>query len=102
MIRKRRPTMEDGLPSKDEILAFIAENPGKAGKREIARAFGISGGARIGLKRILKELTEDGHIEKSRKRLVKSGELPAVGVYRVSERDPQGDLIGVPRQVGRW
>ncbi len=96
MIRKRRPTMEDGLPSKDEILAFIAENPGKAGKREIARAFGISGGARIGLKRILKELTEDGHIEKSRKRLVKSGELPAVGVYRVSERDPQGDLIGVP------
>ena len=32
------------LPSRDEILAFIAEHPGKAGKREIARAFGISGG----------------------------------------------------------
>ena len=96
MIRKRRPTMEDGLPSKEEILAFIAENPGQAGKREIARAFGISGGARIGLKRLLKELTEDGHIEKSRKRLVKTGELPAVGIYRITERDPQGDLIGVP------
>ena len=96
MIRKRRPTIEDGLPSKEEILAFIAENPGKAGKREIARAFNISGGARIGLKRILKELTEDGHIEKSRKRLVKAGELPAVGIYRVAERDSYGDPIGLP------
>ncbi|SNY93908.1 RNAse R [Cohaesibacter sp. ES.047] len=96
MIRKRRPTVEDGLPSKEEILAFIAENPGKAGKREIARAFGITGGARIGLKRLLKELTEDGHLEKSRKRLTKAGELPAVGVYRIVERDPQGDLIGLP------
>nr|WP_316861875.1 ribonuclease R [uncultured Cohaesibacter sp.] len=88
--------MEDGLPSKEEILAFIAENPGKAGKREIARAFNISGGARIGLKRILKELTEDGHIEKSRKRLVKAGELPSVGIYRIVERDRDGDLVGVP------
>ena len=96
MIRKRRPTIEDGLPSKEEILAFIAENPGKAGKREIARAFNITGGARIGLKRLLKELTEDGHIEKSRKRLVKAGELPAVGIYRIVERDAQGDLIGLP------
>nr|WP_321444268.1 ribonuclease R [uncultured Cohaesibacter sp.] len=96
MIRKRKPTIEDGLPSKEEILAFIAENPGQAGKREIARAFNISGGARIGLKRILKELTEDGHIEKNRKRLVKAGELPAVGIYRITTRDPHGDLIGLP------
>ena len=96
MIRKSRPTVEDGLPSKEEILAFIAENPGKAGKREIARAFGITGGARIGLKRLLKELTEDGHIEKNRKRLTKSGELPAVGIYRIIERDSEGDLIGLP------
>ncbi|WP_373235565.1 ribonuclease R [Cohaesibacter celericrescens] len=96
MIRRRRPTSEDGLPSKEDVLAFIAENPGKAGKREIARAFNITGGARIGLKRLLKELTEDGHIEKNRKRLVKAGELPAVGVYRITERDRDGDLIGVP------
>ena len=96
MTRKRKSNIEDGLPSKQEVLAFIADNPGKAGKREIARAFGITGGARIGLKRLLKELTEDGHIEKSRKRLTKAGELPAVGIYRITERDAQGDLIGVP------
>ena len=85
-----------GLPTKEELLAFIADNPGQAGKREIARAFNITGGARIGLKRLLKELTEEGHIEKSRKRLIKSGELPAVGIYRIIERDSFGDLIGIP------
>lgn len=96
MKRPAKRRIDDGLPSRDEVLAFIAENPGKAGKREIARAFNITGGARIGLKRLLKELTEDGHIEKNRKRLVKSGDLSAVGIYRIIERDSFGDLIGIP------
>ena len=39
-----------GLPTREQILAFIAEHPGEAGKREIARAFGITGSARIPLK----------------------------------------------------
>jgi len=94
--RKRKTRIDEGIPSKEDILAFIAENPGKAGKREIARAFNITGGARIGLKRVLKELTEDGHIEKSRKRLVKAGELPAVAIFRIIERDSFGDLIALP------
>ncbi|MCT4655368.1 MAG: ribonuclease R [Cohaesibacter sp.] len=96
MKRKHKSRIDDGLPSKEDILAFIAENPGQAGKRELARAFGITGAARIGLKRLLKELTEDGHIEKSRKRLIRSGELPAVGMYRITERDSFGDLLALP------
>src|SRR5690606_16236855 len=41
------------MPTKEAIAAFIAESPGKVGKREIARAFGIGGGERIWLKRML-------------------------------------------------
>ena len=35
------------LPSREQILAFITETPGKVGKREIAKAFGISGADKI-------------------------------------------------------
>ena len=38
------------LPSKQEILDFLATATGEAGKREIARAFGVKGGDRIALK----------------------------------------------------
>ena len=33
------------LPSKDEIRQWISHNPGLAAKRDIAKAFGIKGGA---------------------------------------------------------
>ena len=44
------------IPSKPEILDWIAENPTLTAKRDIAKAFGIKGAARIDLKRVLKEL----------------------------------------------
>ena len=43
------------IPSKEEILEWISENPTQASKRDIARAFGIKGAARIDLKRLLKD-----------------------------------------------
>ena len=38
------------LPSRDDILKFIAEQSGSVGKREIAHAFRLSGSDRIALK----------------------------------------------------
>src|SRR5262249_56647559 len=58
---------------------FIQSSPGNVGRREIARAFGIKGAGRIGLKRILKELAADGLIADARRR-VRKGALPQVGV----------------------
>jgi len=57
------------FPKKDEILKWISENPTQTSKRDIARAFGIKGAARIDLKRILKELEAEGHLEKRRRSL---------------------------------
>ena len=84
------------LPSRDEILAFIAEHPGKAGKREIARAFGIAGGDKIALKATLKELADDGLVERRRKRLKRPTDLPPVAVLVVTGRDDDGELIAEP------
>ena len=70
--------------------------PGKAGKREIARAFGLTGGDKIALKRILREMADDGLIEGRRGRLRRPGDLPSVTVLQVEGIDDQGDPIAVP------
>jgi ribonuclease R len=93
---RKRPSAKSALPSRNEILAFIADNPGATGKREIARAFGITGADRIPLKRMLKELEDEGLVEKRNKRLNPPGELPPVTVLEVTARTDDGDLIAVP------
>lgn len=86
----------NGMPSREAILAFIAEHPGKATKREISKHFGISGGARIALKRTLKELSEDGLVEKNRKKLTRPGDIPPVTVLTIVERDDEGEFVAQP------
>ncbi|MCH7551253.1 MAG: hypothetical protein IIA35_06085, partial [Proteobacteria bacterium] len=41
------------LPSEDDLLKFIRESPSRVGKREIARAFAITGAARADLNDML-------------------------------------------------
>lgn len=96
--RDRKPKKPDvTLPTRDQIMAFVTESPGKVGKREIAKAFGISGSQRIGLKRILKELTQEGLLKKEEgKSLAKPGEMPPVAVIDITRRDQDGELIATP------
>jgi len=84
------------VPSKDEILAWIADNPSSTSKRDIARAFGLKGADRIELKRILRQLAEDGHLEKRRKTYRDPDSLPPVSVLQVTEPGPDGDLFARP------
>ena len=84
------------LPSREAILAFIASATEKVGKREIAAAFGIKGADRIGLKRVLKEIEEDGAIERGRGGLTEAGRLPAVVLADIRSRDRDGDFLAVP------
>jgi ribonuclease R len=93
-------TPKRGLPTRAEILAFIsreqAQSPAKIGKREIARAFDITGADRIGLKKILKDLEADGALTRRRKQLHKPGQLPGVVLADITGRDPDGELIAQP------
>ncbi|MEO1115793.1 MAG: RNB domain-containing ribonuclease, partial [Pseudomonadota bacterium] len=94
--KRKHAKVPGEMPSREDILAFVADNPGRAGKREIARHFGIIGGARIHLKKMLKDLSEEGLIEKRNKRMIRPGDLPPVFVARLFGRDSDGDLLGVP------
>ncbi len=84
------------LPSRDEILRFMADADGKVGKREIARAFGIRGDDRTALKRLLSEMSREGAISGTRKAFKKRGGLPPVAVLEIVARDPDGDLVAEP------
>ncbi len=84
------------LPSKDEILKFIKSQPKRVGKRDIARAFKIKGNSKIGLKRLLREMADEGMIAKSHKRLVSAAHLPPVGVLVIKRQNDDGDLVAEP------
>jgi ribonuclease R len=86
------------LPSPDQILAFLRDNPGESGKREIARAFGLKGAARVELKRLLADMARDGLLEKRRSRVRPPSELPPVLVLRVTGQDAAGDLWAEPTE----
>lgn len=87
------------LPSKEDIAAFIARQPGKVGKREIGKAFGIKGGAaKIALKALLKDMERDGAIGRRSRRLHKPGHVPPVVLADITGRDAEGDLIAVPAE----
>lgn len=86
-----------GLPSREEVLAFLADNPGKTGKREIGRAFGVKGDDRIGLKQMLKAMSDEGLIAKDEtKSLRRVGEMPPVTVIEITHTDTDGELIARP------
>jgi len=84
------------LPSKADILAFIGNRPGKVGTREIARAFGLKNTLRADLKRILRELANEGSIEKRHKKLHHAGTLPSTVLADITVRDRDGELIAIP------
>ncbi|WP_188608527.1 ribonuclease R [Chelatococcus reniformis] len=85
-------------PSRDDILAFIAAAKGKVGKREIARAFGIGGGQRIWLKRMLRELQDDGHLARRGRIVHRPAELPPVVLADIGGRDADGELLARPAE----
>jgi ribonuclease R len=91
----------DTLPSREEILAFIKDETELGhvvGKREIARAFAIKGGARIALKRLIKELEDEGALGKRGKSLRRTGALPPVVLADIDGRDRDGDLLAKPTE----
>ena len=83
-------------PTREAVLDFIENSPGKVGRREIARAFGVSGDARVGLKQLLKEMSEAGQLNNTRKKIRGVGKLPPTAVIEVLGVDAEGDVFGEP------
>jgi ribonuclease R len=90
---------DQGLPTRQQILDFIAQSDQPAGKREIARAFGLKSQEKITLKALLKDMADEGLIDSAPGRAFhKMGGVPKVTVLRIV--DVEGDaVIAVPE---RW
>ncbi|MEP1538980.1 MAG: ribonuclease R [Paracoccaceae bacterium] len=86
------------LPTKKDVLEWITENPTLTAKRDIAKAFGIKGAARIDLKRLLRELEDEGHLEKRKKTYRDPDRLPPVSVLQIQAPDDDGDLFAKPME----
>ena len=84
------------IPSQADILEWIRAHPEKSSKRDIAKAFGIKGAARIDLKQMLKELQAEGHLMQRRRRFNDPNCLPPVSVLQMLGPDSQGDMFAVP------
>ncbi len=88
------------FPDKDEIRRFIAASPGRVGKREIARAFSISGDGQAHLREILRQLREEGLFDRHGGSAGGASEsrskLPNVCVLEVERIDSDGELRARP------
>ena len=88
----------NSLPSREELIAFIRERSGKVGTREIARAFGAKNADRAALNRMLRELAEEGRVDRRRKRLLHPGTLPPVVLADITGRDRDGEFLARPTE----
>jgi ribonuclease R len=86
------------IPTREEILQWISDNPALTSKRDIAKAFGIKGAARIDLKRVLRELEAEGHLTKRARSYDDPQRLPPVSVVEIAGVDADGDLFARPLQ----
>jgi len=93
-----QPHKHTALPSREDLLAFIGKEAGNVGTREIARAFGLKNADRAALKQMLRDLADEGVVDKRRKKLHHAGVLPNVVLADITGRDSDGELIAVPTE----
>jgi ribonuclease R len=93
-----RKKTDNGFPDRKAIVAFIRQNPGKVGTKEIAREFGLKNADRAELKRILRELADEGAIKKAGRKLSETAALPPTLVADITARDRDGELIATPTE----
>ena len=89
-----------GLPDKPALLAYIRSRDDSVTRRDIAREFGLRGAQRAELRSLLRELEEEGEIERGANRRVRpAGTLPSVTVIEVTDQTVDGELLARPT---RW
>ena len=86
------------LPTKQQILDWVADHPDAASKRDISKAFAVKGQEKIELKRLLKELAAEGRLERRRKTYRDAEHLPPVTVLKLLAPDSNGDLFARPME----
>lgn len=97
--RQKKSHKPKEIPSAKQVLDFIENSDQPAGKREIAKHFGLRGPSKISLKALLKDMADEGLIDSAPGRAFhKMGGVPKVTVLKIVEIDGN-EAIGSPE---RW
>ena len=83
------------LPTRKQILDFVATSDTPAGKREIARHFNLHGQEKIALKALLRDMADEGLINGEKRAFHRMGGVPRVTVLRIAAIE-DGEAIAVP------
>ncbi len=89
------PKLPQGMPTPQQVIDFIQSSDIPAGKREIAKAFGLKGQEKIKLKALLKDMAEDGLIDGKKSAFHRMGGVPKVTTLKIVDID-DGELIAEP------
>ncbi|WP_234032061.1 ribonuclease R [Porphyrobacter sp. SLTP] len=89
------PKLPQGMPTPQQVIDFIQFSDIPAGKREIAKAFGLKGQEKIKLKALLKDMAEDGLIDGKKSAFHRMGGVPKVTTLKIVDID-DGELIAEP------
>ncbi|MET0179904.1 MAG: ribonuclease R, partial [Novosphingobium sp.] len=84
-----------GLPTRQQVLDFLAAAPGPSGKREIAKAFGLHGNDKVALKALLRDMADEGLIDGEKRAFHRMGGVPRVTVLRVVDIE-DGQPVAIP------
>ena len=82
------------MPTREQVLAYIRDNPDNASRREIARAFGVRGPDKVALKALLKDIAGG---EDTKKHHGPPRHLPSTLVVEVFDVDTEeGEALAHP------
>ena len=93
----KRSSGDVPFPTRQQVLDFIRDTPEHVGKRELARAFQLNAEQRPLLRQLLRDLEDEGLLQRGRKRrFAPPGTLPEVTVLTIHATDADGELLARP------
>jgi ribonuclease R len=82
-----------GLPTKQDLLLWLKDNPNKVSKREIAKAFSITGSYKIGLKKLILDLENEREARSKSNSESFISVIPSTVICIVKGPDKDGDIF---------
>jgi ribonuclease R len=92
-----KPPRLGRLPTREEVLDYIAASPVPLAPRDLSRAFRVPPSQRVALNGLLRDIERSGSVERGPKRkLAAVAELPAVCVIEIVDVDFDGAMVARP------
>jgi ribonuclease R len=82
------------MPTREEVLDYVASSPIPLARRDLLRAFKVPPAQRVALKGLLRDIERSGSVERGPKRkLAAITTLPEIGVIEIVDIDLDGEMV---------